>query len=115
MDARTLLAELHRAGLSLAADGDRLLVEADGPITDRQRAAIRTHKPELLKLLAATAQAQTQKHRLADVDAPNHPVSRLFVTLQTPAGGVVTIQADSLEHAEQLKRWNPATEPITQA
>jgi len=51
MGAKALIHELHRRGICIQADGDRLVVE--GALTDRDRAAIRTHKPELLKALRA--------------------------------------------------------------
>ena len=43
---------MHAAGILMRARGDRLSVASRAPLTDRQRAWIRAHKVELLRLLA---------------------------------------------------------------
>jgi len=54
MRTPTLLAELKRLGVVLTAEGDKLKYKAPaGVFTDDLRAAIRAHKPELLRLLTA--------------------------------------------------------------
>lgn len=52
MGARDLLASLAGAGVSVTAEGDRLLIRPASRLTDDQRAALRLAKPELLALLA---------------------------------------------------------------
>lgn len=52
MGARDLLAELAGAGLSVTADGDRLVVRPASKLTDDMRTALRATKPELLALLS---------------------------------------------------------------
>ena len=50
--ARTLLADLRRAGVLLTAKGDRLAFDAPaGVMTADVRAALTTHKPEILAVL----------------------------------------------------------------
>jgi hypothetical protein len=54
MNAAELLAELREAGVVLSIDGDRLAVNAPrGTLDDSRRAALVTHKSELLGLLDA--------------------------------------------------------------
>ena len=47
-----LLTELAQAGLTLEADGDRLVVAPRGRLTDEIRATIRAHKADLLAAMA---------------------------------------------------------------
>ena len=52
MNARALLMELRRKGVMLAADGDRLVVEAPEEVaTEGLRAVLSEHKPRLLEIL----------------------------------------------------------------
>jgi hypothetical protein len=53
MDAATVLDDLLRRGCRLHAEGDRVIVE--GRLTDSDRDAIRSNKPELLRLLTTEA------------------------------------------------------------
>lgn len=62
MGARELLADLTRAGFSIEAAGDKLVVKPAAKLTDDIRTAIRKAKPELLTLL-------TRPYRLDPVDA----------------------------------------------
>lgn len=54
MGARELLASLVDKGLSVTADGDRLVIRPGSKLTDAMRTALHAAKPELLALLAAT-------------------------------------------------------------
>jgi hypothetical protein len=51
MGASDLLAELAGAGLSVRADGERLVIRPASKLTDELRAALVAAKPELLALL----------------------------------------------------------------
>ncbi len=53
MGARELLATVSAAGLSITADGDRLVIRPASKLTDPLRDALRQAKPELLVLLHA--------------------------------------------------------------
>ena len=51
MGTRDLLEDLAGAGLSVTAEGDRLVIRPASKLTDSLRAALRDAKPELLVLL----------------------------------------------------------------
>ena len=51
MCARELLDDLAAAGLTVTADGDRLVIRPAAKLTDAARAALRALKPEVLALL----------------------------------------------------------------
>ena len=51
MGARDLLVTLSGAGLSVAAEGDQLVIRPGSKLTEELRAALREAKPELLALL----------------------------------------------------------------
>ena len=51
MGARDLLADAAGAGLTIAADGDRLVIRPASMLTQAMREALRLAKPELLTLL----------------------------------------------------------------
>jgi len=51
MGARELLADLSETGLSVTADGSRLVVRPASKLTEPIRSALRQAKPELLALL----------------------------------------------------------------
>lgn len=64
MGARDLLAQLADAGVTVAADGDRLVIRPASRLTEDMRSALRTAKPQLLQLLAAQP-----RHRLTAREA----------------------------------------------
>jgi hypothetical protein len=68
-----LLATLARVGVTVAVDGDRLIVRPWSRVPDEQRAALRAHKTELLALLAAPAAGAVlppaRPYRLTNADA----------------------------------------------
>ena len=51
MDLRQAFTWMQAAGILMRARGDRLSVASRAPLTDQQRAWIRAHKVELLRLL----------------------------------------------------------------
>ena len=57
MGARELLSDLAGAGVSVIAEGDRLVIRPASKLTDPMRAALRDAKPELLALLRGEADA----------------------------------------------------------
>ena len=64
MSASALLSELRAAGVTLAATGDRLTVEAaPGIITPELTARLRAFKPELLAILAGNTAANDDHER----------------------------------------------------
>jgi hypothetical protein len=74
MGALDLLQALRARGLSLAADGNVILVSPAELITDEARALIRQNKPGLL---AALAQAAGASVALGEQDGVRHPVRLL--------------------------------------
>lgn len=61
MGARELVAELSRAGVALAVDGDCLVIRPASRLTDDMRAAVRAAKRELLALLSVPEHARPYK------------------------------------------------------
>lgn len=59
MGARDLLARLAGLGLTVAADGDRLLIRPASMLTDELRAELRATKPQVLALLAVSEGSQS--------------------------------------------------------
>lgn len=57
MDARNLYAQLLGAGLKLSLNADRLRVAPSEALNDEYRAAIRTHRAELMALVVDAAGA----------------------------------------------------------
>ena len=55
MDLRQAFTRMQAVGILMRARGDRLSVASRAPLTDQQRAWIRAHKVELLRLLAEAA------------------------------------------------------------
>lgn len=53
MGARELLAQLVAVGVSVLAEGDRLIISPASKLTEAQRVALLAAKPELLALLGA--------------------------------------------------------------
>lgn len=58
MGAQELLADLAGAGLTVMADGDRLVIRPASKLTDLIRAALREAKAEVLALLSTNEPAQ---------------------------------------------------------
>lgn len=69
MGARDLLDELACAGLSVTADGDRLVIRPGSRLTDDMRMKLRTAKPELLVLLAQHHSQPDRPYKLTPVEA----------------------------------------------
>ena len=57
MDLRQAFTRMHAAGILMRARGDRLSVASRAPLTDQQRAWIRAHKVDLLRLLGGAVSA----------------------------------------------------------
>jgi hypothetical protein len=53
MSATAVLNTLHRMGLTIRVEGEKLIVQPKEAITDEVRTLIRAHKPDLLVKLAA--------------------------------------------------------------
>ena len=71
-DAARLLEELTEADLTLAVQGDRLIVTPGDRLTDAHRELIRTHKAELLALIQereAVAEAIEERAGILEFDA----------------------------------------------
>src|SRR5215467_4429007 len=62
--AAELLVDLQRRGVTIQAHDDKLRVRPKGSLTPAEQAAVRDHKPELLRLLS-----QPALPRVGDVDA----------------------------------------------
>lgn len=71
MGARELLHDLAGAGLSVTAEGGRLVIRPASKLTDELRAALLRAKPELLALLAP--QPRPYRLRQADADRCHYP------------------------------------------
>ena len=78
MGARALLDDLHTAGLTITADGDRLVIWPASKLTDDMRTALRAAKSELLAELgarpakadpAALPTSPVRRWRLSQADA----------------------------------------------
>jgi hypothetical protein len=54
MDAKSFLPRIRAAGFELQADGGDILIAPFSRLTDRQKAFIREHKPELLRALTGS-------------------------------------------------------------
>jgi hypothetical protein len=57
VDLQQALTQMHAADILMRARGDRLSVASRAPLTDQQRAWIRAHKVELLRLLGGAVSA----------------------------------------------------------
>lgn len=121
MDAEILLTELKQEGLTVTAQGDRLIVESPAGITLSQKALLQEYKPQLLKRLTqAVQESANEQPTLPDTpeQADSIPVETepsatagLVVEVFTPLGGKMTVKANSSAHAEWLKRMNPQPTP----
>jgi len=69
MGARDLLADLAGAGLSVTAEGDRLVIRPASKLTAPMRAALRDAKSELLALLGGFAPEALDVAAMAWTDA----------------------------------------------
>ena len=95
MDARDLLEDLAGAGLSVTAEGDRLVIRPASKLTDPMRAALRDAKPELLVLL------RPEPFDLAAVAWTDGDIAR-FLDRRTRLIGWGWPEADAEKLAERL-------------
>lgn len=105
MGARDLLDGLAEAGISVAVDGDKLVIRPASRLTDDIRAALRASKPELLALLvgrdshAAPPSTRTcagclHRTRVATCGKPVEAgLTRHFEIIWAPAGYAATCRA----------------------
>ena len=119
MDAKELLAELKQEGLTVTAQGDRLIVESLAGITLSQKALLQEYKPQLLKLLTQPVQdndnapptmpetPEQGNTQAFPVDSEPSATEGLVVGVFTPLGSKLTVKANSSVHAEWLSRMNP--------
>jgi hypothetical protein len=85
MSADTLLGTLRAEGYTVAAAGDVLHIGPAARLTDELRAAIRTHKPALLALLAGVDEFACLRAQLAAATLAGYRVLRF--TPQQVANG----------------------------
>ena len=104
MDAQAALNQLSSCGFKVTTDNETLFIEPAGKLTDEQRQWIRRHKAALLAALSKDDGLISQRHPEAANDA--EPIR---VNVWTPSGVMMTVTADSPEHAEWLRRMNPPT------
>ena len=119
MEATELLAELKQEGLTVSAQGDRLIVESLAGITLSQKALLQEYKPQLLKLLTQPVQEKAnasptmpETPEQADtqafpVDAEPSSTAGFMIDVFTPLGSKLTVKANSSAHAEWLRHMNP--------
>ena len=77
MGARKLLSDLAGAGLSVTADGERLVIRPASKLTDPMRAVLRDAKPELLALLRGVAGA-TEDRALPSIGWTDADIARFL-------------------------------------
>jgi len=61
VDLQRALARMNAVGILMRARGDRLWVESRAPLTDQQRAWIRAHMADLLRLLAVAVPTRPKR------------------------------------------------------
>ena len=83
MGAPDVLGTLHAKGLTLLAEGDKLLVSPSARITDEIRATIRANKAALLEALS---QSETDRGVQGAIVVSSASVVRLRLTLQHDDG-----------------------------
>ena len=101
MGVRELPADLAGAGLSVTAEGDRLVIRPASKLTDPMRAALRAAKPELLVLIRGVARARSPRPGGRGLDGCRH------CQLPRPAR---TIDAMGLERARGREAGRAACE-----
>lgn len=104
-----ILAECQKAGVLLDMDTKGgLTVQGDRDEVALLLPSIRRHKPELLDLLTGKSSATTDEASKPDtIGCDDTKRGGPFVTVYTPAGAAMTVQAKDADHAEWLKRMNP--------
>jgi hypothetical protein len=82
---RALLEELRRRGVTLTADGDRLVVEAPAEVvTEDLRSVLSQHKPRLLEMLRPKSGGATGTQRRLIARWSEYP---LWIELRDPTTG----------------------------
>jgi hypothetical protein len=85
MSARALLEELRRKGVTLIADGDRLVVEAPAEVaTEDLRSVLSQHKLRLLEILRPKGGGATGAQRRLIARWSEYPV---WIELRDPTTG----------------------------
>jgi TubC N-terminal docking domain len=98
VNAATIVADLHRAGIRLSCNGDRLHIEAKpGTITPEIRDRLAANKPELLAWLESPEAIRMRLLAIAQVEG----IPTRFVQ-ELPAGALVGCDRYS---DELLGRW----------
>jgi hypothetical protein len=69
MSAAAILSELHEAGFTVRAQGERLLLSPLSRATPELRERVRAHKPAIVEALALEAAAAEEAQRLASLEA----------------------------------------------
>ena len=108
MDLRQAFTRMQAVGILMRARGDRLSVASRAPLTDRQRAWIRAHKVELLRLLAGAVPAPL------DLTGEDREAAEERPTVRAPGGGESTERARGDERcAMRVYRYRLIDKPDT--
>jgi len=92
------LSKIEAAGFKVFIKGESLGVAPSGNLTETQREFLKSHKAQIVKELQ-------EQIKWIEISEPNHDA--LVVTVYTPAGNALEVEARDEEHAEFLQRMNP--------
>ncbi|MDE2367538.1 MAG: hypothetical protein KGN16_01090 [Burkholderiales bacterium] len=113
MGARDLLHSLAGAGLSVSADGDRLVIRPASKLTDTMRTALREAKAELLALLAGgpdDAEAFEERAAIFEFDGgvPRAEAEALALGVTKGAGpAVLVVDIDTRVRCIRCRHYRP--------
>ena len=84
MEAALVITKMEQSGITLTVKEGKLVLDADTPLTDKQRDYIRQHKAELIEA-AQASHASTARQRLElFANEFSHPLADLLDWYQSP-------------------------------
>ncbi|RQW83466.1 MAG: hypothetical protein EHM62_02020 [Methylococcus sp.] len=109
MDASEAISQLHQAGFTLAANGDRLSVSPSDRLTDSLRQLIRDHKPDILAALRSPGAILDAGQAGNDIEPANDRVTVHVPELTLSTGQKIscdmTVPRANLERLRAVVRF----------
>ena len=108
MNIGTAIAKIRACGFQIHAEGDHIAVEPFDKLTAGQLGWLKANKPAILDHLRSTATVLEAGQPGNDLPAANDQGNPITVQVWTPVGDPVRVKARDQEHADFIKRMNPA-------
>lgn len=105
MSIAAAIEKIRQAGFTIEADGNHIAIKPFDELTAQQIEWLRGCKPDILAALRSPGAILDGGQAGNDIEAANQ--EPILARAYTPAGTMMMVEADSVEHAAWIRKMNP--------